>query len=80
MRANDEGNFPGTKTFKFKFSGRSVFKLRNEVATQVDEDMFTITLFFSRSCMSTFFIKEKRACYNLAATVTRSYRGSTTST
>ena len=44
MRANDEGNFLGTKTFKFKFSGRSVFKLRNEVATQVDEDMFTITL------------------------------------
>ena len=44
MRENDEGNFLGTKTFKFKFSGRSVFKLRNEVATQVDEDMFTITL------------------------------------
>jgi hypothetical protein len=44
MRANDEGNFLGTKTFKFKFSGRSVFKLRKEVATQVDEDMFTITL------------------------------------
>ncbi|XP_066373229.1 uncharacterized protein [Miscanthus floridulus] len=50
MRANDEGNFLGTKTFKFKFSGRSVFKLRNEVATQGDEDMFTITL-----CVHTSF-------------------------